>query len=201
MVAIAQPPVVIGHQLRIHLFQPRFIFGDVIHLHHRPGREAWLSVAFVPVAAVAAALGAQVPGNQIGHKSGILRTHLIIGFNLPGEDGADILFGDIRVEVGHGVGLLPGIPRPGLVAGEPAAGHGWGDGVVKHRAARRAPVAVERLNGFHRYASLFGGGVRINEPFLQIAVPALFGGGEIIRRARQNIADLRFFLARLLRGK
>ncbi len=201
MVAIAQPPVVIGHQLRIHLFQPRFIFGDVIYLHHRPGREAWLGVAFVPVAAVAAALGAQVPGDQIGHKSGILRAHLIIGFYLPGEDGADILFGDIRVEVGHGVGLFPGIPRPGLVAGEPAAGHGWGDGMVMHRAARRAPVAVERFNSFHRHAGLFGGSVGVAEPFLQIAVPALFGGGEIVSRARQNIADLRFFPPRLLRGE
>lgn len=46
----------------------------------------------------------------------------------------------------HRKRLLPGIPRPGLVAGEPAPGHRRRDGVIFHRTARRSPVTVERFD-------------------------------------------------------
>ena len=198
VVAVAQPPVMVGHQLRVHFRQPGFIFRDVIDFHHRPGRQARFGISLVPVAAVAAALRAQVPGDQIRNEPGILRPHFIVGGNLPGEDGADVLFRDLRVEVGHGVGLLPGIPRPGLVAGEPAPGYRRRDGVVLNGAARRAPVAVKGFDRFHRHPGLLRRGIRIGQPLLQIAVPARLGSAQIVRRSRQNIADLRFLKAHLL---
>ena len=83
MIAVSQPPVVICNQLWIHLFEPGLILGDVVDFHYRPGSQAWLGVTLVPVAAVAAALGAKVPGNQVGNESGVLRANGIAGFNLP----------------------------------------------------------------------------------------------------------------------
>ncbi|SRN38799.1 Uncharacterised protein [Shigella flexneri] len=126
----------IGHQFRVHLCQPGFILGDVVYFHHRPGGKAGFGITFVPVAAIATMLGAKVPRYQVGDKAHILRTHAVARLDLPGEDRADILFGDIRIEMRHRKRLLPGIPRPGLIAGEPASGHRRRDGVIIHRTAR-----------------------------------------------------------------
>ena len=121
VIAVAQPPVMVGHQLRVHLRQPALIAGDAIHFHHR--RAAGLgSVALVPVAAVAAALRAGVVGDKVGQKTGVPRAQGVARPDLEGEHCANVVLGHVRVEVRHGVGLFR-CPTAGLVAGEPAPGH------------------------------------------------------------------------------
>ena len=54
VIAVTQPPVVVRHKLRIHLFDPCLIAGGFVHFHYRPRSKAWLGITFVPVASVAA---------------------------------------------------------------------------------------------------------------------------------------------------
>ncbi|MNV46702.1 hypothetical protein D3C71_1385430 [compost metagenome] len=142
MVPVAQPPVVVGDQLRIHLGQPLFIAGGVVHLHHRPGRQAGFGIAFIPVAAIAAAFRAGVIGDQIGNKAGIPRAQRVVRLDLESEHRTDIILGDVGIKMRHCVRLLPGIPGPGLVAGEPTPGDRRRHRIKFHRTGGPAPVGV-----------------------------------------------------------
>ena len=190
----------VGHQLRVHLRQPALIAGDAIHFHHRPGRQARLGVALVPVAAVAAALRAGVVGDKVGQKTGVPRAQGVARPDLEGEHCANVVLGHVRVEVRHGVGLFPGVPRPGLVAGEPAPGHRRGDRVELHRPGCAAPVAVQRFHRFDRHTGLFRRGVRVAEPSGEIAFPTLGRRGHIALRVSEDIGDSAFAL-RLFGGE
>ncbi|MNT31985.1 hypothetical protein D3C72_1678450 [compost metagenome] len=142
MVAVMQPPVVVGDQLRIHLGQPLFVAGGVIHLHYRPGRQAGFGIAFIPVAAIAAAFRAGVIGDQIGNKAGIPRAQRVVRLDLESEHRTDIILGDVGIKMRHCVRLLPGIPGPGLVAGEPTPGDRRRHRIKFHRTGGPAPVGV-----------------------------------------------------------
>ncbi|MNY08471.1 hypothetical protein D3C86_1413280 [compost metagenome] len=101
----------------------------------------------------------------------------------------------------HRKRLFPGIPRPGLVAREPAPGNRRRDGIEFHRAAWRAPVAVQGFDGFHRDARLFRRGVWIRQSVLQVTFPALLRRLHKVRRAGEDIADLRLLMADVVGGQ
>ena len=194
MITVAQPPVMISDQLWVHLSQPRLIASGFVDFHHRPRRQTRLGVALIPVGTVPAALGARVIGNKIGNKTGIPGTQRIAGLDLKRKHRTDIVFRHLRIEMGHRVRLFPGVPWPGLITREPAAGHRRRDRIKLHRACRTAPVTVKGLDGFYRHAFLCFCRVCVGQPFIQIPFPALFTCGEISVRMEENIGDFRLFL-------
>ncbi|CAH0313123.1 hypothetical protein SRABI106_04106 [Rahnella aquatilis] len=141
MVTVTQPPVVISDQFRVHLRQPLFITGRFVDFHHRPRRQTRFRVALIPVGAIATTFRTRVIGNQIRYKTGIPRTNRITGLDLKGKHSADIVFRHLGIEMRHRIRLFPGVPRPGLIAGEPAASHRWRHRIKLHRTCRPAPVS------------------------------------------------------------
>ncbi len=78
--------------------QPGFILGDVVHFHHRPGGKAGLVLRSfqLPPSPPRSGLRFTLSGRgQSPHPADARYRQA----DLPGEDRADILFGDVRIEM------------------------------------------------------------------------------------------------------